>query len=246
MPGCARVPEPGFRVVPRVGSQREFPRSGQGEGPARSGARAAGARSDLGAECPEPAGPRALASAGTAPRPLRAPVRSGRDHLAADYLIRRHRLGEAVADRRSWFAKTLMQQPDSRHWNSSILEEKPAADGTRRVPAGETAPIRRRPRPSVRQSARRECRASWPFGGDAGAGEGEDADRQRFEQPVVALEGGGAAVARPVGLEDDLRDLAMGRPGRRRCARRCGARRRGGRRARDCRARRDLTDWRVR
>ena len=46
-------------------------------------------------------------------------------------------------------------------------------------------------------------------GGDAGAGEDDDADRQRFEHPVVALEGRGVAVAGPVGLEDDLWNFAM-------------------------------------
>ena len=38
-------------------------------------------------------------------------------------------------------------------------------------------------------------------GGDAGAGKHDDADRQRIEQAVVALEGSGAAFACPVGLE---------------------------------------------
>ena len=46
-------------------------------------------------------------------------------------------------------------------------------------------------------------------GGDAGAGKHDDADRQRIEQAVVALEGSGAAFACPVGLEDDLRNLAI-------------------------------------
>ena len=47
------------------------------------------------------------------------------------------------------------------------------------------------------------------IGGDARAREDDDADRQRLEQPVVALEGSGIAVAGPVGLEDDLWNFAM-------------------------------------
>src|SRR6201987_3457381 len=46
-------------------------------------------------------------------------------------------------------------------------------------------------------------------GRDAGAREHDDADRQRLEEAVVALEGSGAAFAGPVGLKDDLRDLAI-------------------------------------
>src|SRR5262244_1658979 len=46
-------------------------------------------------------------------------------------------------------------------------------------------------------------------GGDVRAGEDDDADRQRLEEPVIALEGGSAAFAGPVGLEDDLRHLAL-------------------------------------
>src|ERR1700751_3883467 len=47
------------------------------------------------------------------------------------------------------------------------------------------------------------------IGGDAGTWEGDDADRQRLEQPVVALEGSSTAVAGPIGLEDDLWNFAM-------------------------------------
>ena len=39
-------------------------------------------------------------------------------------------------------------------------------------------------------------------------GEGDNADRQRLEHPVVALERCGVPVPGPVGLEDDLRHLA--------------------------------------
>jgi len=45
--------------------------------------------------------------------------------------------------------------------------------------------------------------------GGAGAGESDDTDGQRLEQLVVALERGGIAMPRPVGLEDDLRHLAV-------------------------------------
>ena len=44
--------------------------------------------------------------------------------------------------------------------------------------------------------------------GDAGAGEDDEADGQRFEQRVVTFERGGFAVTGPVGLEDDLCDVA--------------------------------------
>ena len=44
--------------------------------------------------------------------------------------------------------------------------------------------------------------------GDAGAGEDDDADRQAFEQVVVALERHRLGVPRPVRLEDDLWDFA--------------------------------------
>ena len=44
--------------------------------------------------------------------------------------------------------------------------------------------------------------------GDAGARENDDGLRHLGEKRVVALEGRGLAVAIPVGLEDDLRDLA--------------------------------------
>src|SRR5271170_182444 len=47
------------------------------------------------------------------------------------------------------------------------------------------------------------------IGGDAGAGEDHDADRQRLKQAVVALKGGRIAVAVPVGLEDDLWNFAI-------------------------------------
>src|SRR6202012_4882197 len=47
------------------------------------------------------------------------------------------------------------------------------------------------------------------IGGEAGAREDDDADRQRLEQAVVAFEGSGTAVAGPVGLEDDLWNFAM-------------------------------------
>src|SRR3984893_13357258 len=46
-------------------------------------------------------------------------------------------------------------------------------------------------------------------GGDAGARKGDDADGQGLDHLVVALEGCGVAVPRPVGLEDDLGDLAV-------------------------------------
>ena len=39
-------------------------------------------------------------------------------------------------------------------------------------------------------------------------GEGDNADGQRLEHPVVALERCGVPVPGPVGLEDDLRHLA--------------------------------------
>ena len=45
-------------------------------------------------------------------------------------------------------------------------------------------------------------------GGDAGAGENDNARGQDFEDAVVALEGRRLAVAGPVGLEGDLRNLA--------------------------------------
>ena len=45
--------------------------------------------------------------------------------------------------------------------------------------------------------------------GDAGAGEDDDARGHDLEHAVVALEGSGLAVGGPVGLEGDLRDLAM-------------------------------------
>ena len=45
--------------------------------------------------------------------------------------------------------------------------------------------------------------------GDAGAGEGDDGVRHFGKKRIVALEGSGLAVAIPVGLEDDLRDLAI-------------------------------------
>ena len=45
--------------------------------------------------------------------------------------------------------------------------------------------------------------------GDAGAGEGDDADRHGLQHRVVALEGRGLLVPGPVGLEDDLRDAAV-------------------------------------
>ncbi len=43
---------------------------------------------------------------------------------------------------------------------------------------------------------------------DAGAGEDDDTDGQDVEDLIVALEGGGFGVARPVGFEGDLHDLA--------------------------------------
>jgi len=49
-------------------------------------------------------------------------------------------------------------------------------------------------------------------GGDAGAGEDDDADRQGLQHLVVALEGRGVAVPRPVGLEDDLWNFAIVSP----------------------------------
>ena len=47
------------------------------------------------------------------------------------------------------------------------------------------------------------------IGGDAGAGEHDDADRQCFEHPIVTLEGRRVAVAVPVGLLDHLCDFAL-------------------------------------
>jgi hypothetical protein len=47
------------------------------------------------------------------------------------------------------------------------------------------------------------------IGRDPGAREDDRADGQRFEEAIVALEGSGAAVAGPVGLEDDLWHLAI-------------------------------------
>jgi hypothetical protein len=49
--------------------------------------------------------------------------------------------------------------------------------------------------------------------GDAGAGEDDEADGKRIEEVVIALKGRGLGVTRPVGLEDDLRDLAIIGPG---------------------------------
>ena len=45
--------------------------------------------------------------------------------------------------------------------------------------------------------------------GDAGAGEDDDADGHDLEHAVVALEGRRLAVGGPVGLEGDLRHLAV-------------------------------------
>ena len=46
-------------------------------------------------------------------------------------------------------------------------------------------------------------------GGDARTGEGDDADWQHIEHPVVALEGCRLGVPGPIGLEGDLRHLAI-------------------------------------
>ena len=45
--------------------------------------------------------------------------------------------------------------------------------------------------------------------GDAGAREDDDASGHDLQHAVVALEGSGLAVGGPVGLEGDLRHLAM-------------------------------------
>jgi len=44
---------------------------------------------------------------------------------------------------------------------------------------------------------------------DAGSGEDHDPDRQYLQHRVVTLEGRGLGVLRPIGLEGDLRHLAM-------------------------------------
>lgn len=73
-----------------------------------------------------------------------------------------------------------------------------------------------RSRAALREAVDRDAHLAGLVGQvflDAGSGEDDDPDRHGIEHPVVALEGRGLGVFRPVGLEGDLRHLAVVGPG---------------------------------
>ena len=73
-----------------------------------------------------------------------------------------------------------------------------------------------RSRAALREAVDRDAHLAGLVGEvflDPGSGEDDDPDRHGFEHPVVALEWRGLGVLGPVGLEGDLRHLAVVGPG---------------------------------